>query len=303
MIYNPKNHIVKIPTLLGLAILIAAIISGVVVVSTNQLLTTRAGISANPKNINLVNLSATHASVYWQTDEDVPGFIQAGPSKQLGLTFRDERDQNVPTNHQLHFVTLTRLTPNTTYYYKIGSGASTYPPGQPLSFKTTALSESSNLPPVIGQVIDSSFQPVKEAIIDLEIPNAPKLSTVTKMAGNFILPLSEISLPASQSARLTIFNLQQQSQATILIPSPNLLPPIVLGEDQDLTRQATPTPAPTIDADLNRDGTINSLDRSILLQNLGKKPKNIRADLNRDGIVDQKDVDIINKLLPGGFSR
>lgn len=297
------NSDVRIPTLLGFGVLIAGLVGGVLLVNTNQIFKTRASASATPKNIALANFSATGVSIYWQTDQPATGFIQAGPSTSLGLTFRDDRDLQAPQPHQLHFVTLNNLAPNTVYYYKINSGSGVYPQGEPFSFKTpVAKAAPSNIPPLIGTVLDSSSEPVSEAIVTLELPEAQPLATVTKLAGNFILPLAEVSLEfpeAGLSGKLAIFNTVKRSDVIVKLPfTATTLPHITLGQDLDLTAPPA-SPSPTRSRyDLNNDGVVNSHDLSIVIKNQGKNPKEKQADLNEDSIVDQKDVDIINRYIP-----
>src|SRR3989344_3638334 len=305
----------RIPTILGLGVLVAGLVGGVLLVTTNQIFKTRASSSDTPKSIALANLSEAGASIYWQTEQPTTGFIQAGPSAALGLKFRDERDIQAPEPHQLHFITLNNLTPNTIYYYKIGSGGLTYPPGEPFSFRTPAdKTAPSNLPPLIGTIMDSDSQPVTEAIITLELPEAQSLAAITKVAGNFILPLTEIrnrdmaenlTFPESGlSGKLTIFNQTKLSSVIIKLPfAATTLPQITLGQDLDLSSPPASPSATNARYDLNTDGVVNSLDLSIVIKNRGKNPKNKQADLNGDNVVDQKDVDIINRYIPNILPR
>lgn len=295
---------------MGLGVLMAGLVGGVILVNSNQIFKTRAGTSDTPKSVALANLSGNQVSIYWQTDQPTTGFIQAGPTASLGLTFRDDRDIKAPELHQLHFVTLTNLTPDTVYYYKISSGALTYPPGEPFSFKTPAeITNPSGIPPLIGTVLDPGSQPAIEAIITLELPGAQSLATVTKLAGNFILPLAEIrnrdlteslAFPETGlSGKLTAFSPGKRSDITIKLPlKTTTLPQITLGQDLDLTAPPASPTASISQYDLNSDGVVNALDSSIVIKNRGKNPKNKQADLNEDGVVDQKDVDIINRYIP-----
>src|SRR3989344_231768 len=264
----------RIPTILGLGVLVAGLVGGVLLGTTNQIFKTRASSSDTPKSIALANLSEAGASIYWQTEQPTTGFIQAGPSAALGLKFRDERDIQAPEPHQLHFVTLNSLTPNTIYYYKIGSGGLTYPPGEPFSFRTPAdKTAPSNLPPLIGTIMDSDSQPVTE------IRNRD-------MAENLTFPESGLS------GKLTIFNQTKLSSVIIKLPfAATTLPQITLGQDLDLSSPPASPSATNARYDLNTDGVVNSLDLSIVIKNRGKNPKNKQADLNGDNVVDQKDVD------------
>ncbi|RJP47237.1 MAG: hypothetical protein C4584_00700 [Armatimonadetes bacterium] len=299
---------IRIPTLLGLGVLLSGMIVGVLLITSRQIFTSQASKSYIPQIVTLANISANSFSVYWQTDQPTIGFVQAGPTTQLNLTFTDTRDAQVPGEHQLHLVTLKNLTPNTTYYYKISSGSIIYPEGQPLSFTTPAETVSNDQQPLVGTVLDSTMQPVTEALVTLEIPGAHPLAAVTKIAGNFILPLTDVrhketgenmSLDKLINAKLTIFDTIKTSNTTIPLPLVNsILPPVILGGEINLNVPVASPSAATSIYDLNGDGVINSLDLSIILKNAGKNPQDRRTDLNRDGIVDEKDIEIINKLIP-----
>lgn len=301
---------IRIPTILGLGILVVGMVVGIFLTTQKQsaLFKTRAGVSAIPKNITIANVSNTSVSIYWQTDEEAPGFIQAGPSNTLGSTFKDDRDLGGPQNHRFHFVTLSNLTPNTTYYYKVNSGSSSYPSGNPSTFKTADTSTASNLQPLVGTILDASMNPISEALVVLSIPGAQSLAAITKVSGSFILPLkdirdadlSQIEIPASgTSAALNIIGFQARSRINLqLPPDNNVLPPLILGQDLDLVPTPASPSASISKYDLNDDGVTNSLDLSIVLKNFGKNPKNKKADLNGDKVVDQKDVDILNKFIP-----
>lgn len=301
----------RIPTLLGLALIFGGLIAGGILVSQNQIFRSSASQSEIPKEISVFNISPTSASIFWQTDKETAGFVQIVDNQTSSSIFNDERDGGQLGRYKLHFVNLTGLTPQTTYLFKINSGASTYPLGEPLSLETSPLSEPGNLKPLIGTVVDATLSPLKEALIVLETPKVGKLAAITKASGNFILPLASIQKEmlsgdlgqpeASLSARLTVSSPEQiTSVVTLKIPYPDtVLPPITLGTNMDITPPPPPaSPTPGIKYDLNNDGVINSLDRSIILKNFGKKPKLPAADLNSDNVVDKKDLEIINQLIP-----
>lgn len=261
---------IKIPTLLGIGVLLIGLFGGVFLVSQDQLaiFQTKATKSPEPQKITLVNLSGNSASVYWQTDKAATGFVEAGPNSSLGLTFNDDRDQGAPKPHKLHFVTLTNLLPNTTYYYKIASGANLYP-NQPSSFKTSEITSSSTNSPLIGQVVDENLQPVDEALINLNINGDLNLATSTKISGNFVLPLTSLTeFTVNTPATLTAFNGEKSSKVNLTLPfSQTALPQIILGKDMDLVPlESSASVKTSISGDLNGDGVVNSLDSAIKLK-------------------------------------
>lgn len=307
-----NTGVIKIPTLVGMAILLIGLIGGVYLATQNQSLKSKAAVSTQPKNINVVNLNSTSASIYWQTDEATTGFIQAGIISQNKIVYRDDRDISSPQPHKLHFVSLTNLQPNTSYSYQIYSGPETYPTSGQLDFKTTSEVPNLDWPPLVGTIIDINNQAIDEAIIILNLPEAQKLATIAKAGGNFILPLSDIktadltsslAIDKIYSAKLEILGTDKTAQATVSLPPQTVgLAPITLGNIVDLT-QTTPqiaSPSAALNKyDLNSDGIVNFADLSIVLQNFGPvaEAKNPKADLNNDSVIDQKDVTLLNTYL------
>ncbi len=314
---------IRIPTLLGLGVLFSGLVLGVFLVIGGQTsFFTKAAPLIIPQELMVVNISHSSAAITWKTEEALTGFVSAGTSPALGKTFSDDRDSSGPTPHFLHFVSLKNLSPETTYHFKINSGQSVYPKTGTLTFKTSKEISPGSYQPLIGQVLDVTGKEVDEALVTLEIKGAQKIATVTKQ-GRFILPLADLKVTELNTnfqldntpAELKVSS--QQSLSTIGLTLPLLdpiLPAITLGKDFTITPKIasisaqTSTPsasaAPKVpNFDLNNDKRVNSLDYSIVLDNLGKSPKNKDTDLNFDGIVDKKDLDLMNQHISTNSSR
>lgn len=311
---------IRIPTILGLGVLVFGLVIGMFLVSQNQSLFTKAAPSMIPKNITVLNLDSSSASIFWQTDQPSSGFIQAGIATNLDHTFTDERDLGqVGGKHLFHFVTLTDLKPQTTYHYRLFAGSSFYPQDTPLTVKTTEEIAPSSQKPLIGRLVDQVKKPVEEALIVLQLDKAQPIGTILKLSGNFILPLANLKtqtldrlldLESTVSAKLIITTPSSVNTVLLNLPFNSLsLPVLMVGQDLDLIPKAATTSSSIkatnglIRFDLNKDGVINVLDYAIIVNNLGKNPKRKAADLNGDGIVDQKDLDLINQFLTTPRSR
>lgn len=300
----------KIPTLLGLGIIIIGIMGGVFLVLRNQTFVTQATPSLISQSITLTNIEEDSVTISWQTSSDVPGFVSYGQSSPNEQTLLDDRDGNIPKPHLTHYVTIKNLLPKTTYQFKIVSGKFT---SEIHEFTTSAPTQSqTGFRPVIGFVFDGN-KPLEEGIAYLSISQAVTQSSLIKNMGNFLIPLSFIHkadlseifpLKEGDIAKITIIS--NKGQASILLKLTELgrlLPPLKLGQNLDLTnieleiKEASPSSRELNKFDLNEDKSINVGDYAILLQNFGKGPKDKRADLNSDGLVDQKDLDLMAEQI------
>ncbi len=315
----------KIPTILGLGIIVIGIITGVFLALQEQIFTSKASASINLQNITLSNISDTEINISWQTSIPTPSFITLGVTNPNELVALDDQDGPAsagPKSHLIHYVTIKNLLPKTTYQYKIISGklsseVSKFTTAIPLQFQT-------GFRPIIGSAFDGN-KPLDEGIAYISIADATTQSSIIKSSGNFLIPISQIRnidlsdiypLTEDTNGKLTI--LSPKGQATAVFKLRDVakgLPPLRLGENVDLNT-ISPSPSPALNQDLdkydlNGDGIINSADNSIILGNLGplrppsrnagseasKNPKNKKADLNGDGVVDQKDLDLMSKKI------
>ncbi|MBI4036467.1 fibronectin type III domain-containing protein [Candidatus Daviesbacteria bacterium] len=294
----------KIPTLLGLALLIFGIGSGVYLVLQNQTLITTASPDISPQNVVISNIEGETVTLSWQTQTPVIGFITYGQRTANEKTKLDDRDETQTIKRRNHYITLKGLLPASSYLLKIHSGNFVTPSRQ---FSTAPLSSNQNgLGPTIGSVIDGD-KPLHDGLVYLSIPNATIQSAVITDLGSFIIPLSQLRTadltavlnpPADTEAKLevispdgrvarAIFKLSQLNKPLILLK---------MGQDLNLTLNEA-SPAAYSKFDLNKDGLINSSDYAIVLKNMGTNPKEKGADLNDDEKVDKKDLDLIQKEI------
>lgn len=300
----------KIPTYVGLGIIIIGIGAGVTLVLQQQSLTTLASPAMQPINIAIGSIDDTSATITWQTNSASPGFLTFGPtgSEQTVLDIHDS-SQILPRVD--HFVKITNLVPKTTYKYRLVSGKLTSETQQFTTAPSTL--QQNQTPPIIGSVLDSGTT-VKEGIVFLQIPGATIQAAPISTLGSFTIPLTKVYkddlsdiLPMTQDTLVTLKIISGQNSATATFPlkaAQTPLSPINLGENITLTAP-TPTPFKDLDLvkyDLNDDGQINAADWGIVLQNFGNSPKNKRADITGpagkpDGVVDQKDLDAITQKI------
>lgn len=301
----------KIPTLLGIGVIIIGIIIGLYLVLREQVFLSQATPNLIAQDITITNISEDSVVISWQTNSAASSFItygQTNPSEQMSLDDRDNPQAGGPKPHLIHYVTLKNLLPQTKYQFKITSGKIT---SNILTFNTAKpLTNQIVFTPIIGSVLDNNNSPLEDGVVYLSIPEVVTQSALIKTGGNFLIPLSEIrkadlsdyQLTENVVAKLTIQSDKGEASALITLQANSSpLLPIKLGQNIDLTTQETPEPSPSIKDldkyDLNGDGKINAADNAIILQNFNKKTKNNKADLNGDGIVNQKDLDLMSQKL------
>lgn len=301
----------RIPTLLGLAIILGGLGTGVYLTLQNQYLVAKATPETQPKNITVSNLEDITAVISWQTDTATLGFVTIG-SKGDEQTVLDDRDQNTPQPHLVHLVTVRDLTPATAYQYRIISGKNKT---EAVKLQTASASLAENgFKSIVGSVLESG-KPLKEGLAYLTISGAVVQAGLIKDFGNFIIPIAKIR----QTDLQAVFQPTKQTTAKLSVASGaggatlvfNLtddgvpLPAIKIGEQLDLTTSVATAAAKNSDLakfDLNNDGFINASDYGLVVKNLGKNPQDKRADLTGpegkpDGVVDQKDLDLMSQKI------
>ncbi len=302
----------KIPTLLGLGIIIFGLIAGLYLVLREQIFLSQAAPSVVPEKENIIvsNISEDSVTISWVTSSAASSFITYGTQNPKEQTVLDDRDTDKPTARLTHYVTIKNLSGQTNYLYKIVSGNAT---SDILKFNTSKAPENqTQFNPIIGKAVQDDGNPVSDGIAYLSVTEGITLSALIKNGGNFLIPLSKIQVEnLPEVAKLTIVTDSGEASALIkLNMDSKLLPPIILGQNVDLTTlEPTPQPTPTA-ADLNlydqnNDKIINANDYAIVSSCIDKKPSVTlpekvscaKADINKDGKIDKNDSDLISQKI------
>lgn len=286
----------KIPTILGLAVIVSGIGAGIFLVVREQMLTAKASPDLQPQNIIITNIDDQSFAVSWQTAAAAIAFLTYGQTKADEQVALDDRDQNPPaggpTPLSLHHVSVKNLEPNTTYKYRIVSGKLK---SEIFAVTTAAPATSlSGAKPVIGSVLNGN-EALEDGIVYLSIQGAITQSALIKRSGSFLIPLSSMRKKdltdifqsnGDQTAKITILSDQGTANAVFKLQHFQTLPPIKLGQNVDLL---SPSSDQINKLDLNKDGLINSSDYAIALKN--------QVDLNGDEVFNQKDLDLLQKQI------
>ncbi|PWU23652.1 hypothetical protein C5B42_02225 [Candidatus Cerribacteria bacterium 'Amazon FNV 2010 28 9'] len=248
-----------IPTLLGLGVLIAGLVGGVVFIqtsNTNSFLP-RASPQTIPKNIKITNVTDSQFTVSWVSDSSTIGFVKYGTTtSSLSKTANDDRDQASGTTgmFQTHHVTVRSLSASTTYYFKIGTGTQELydNSGVPYTVSTTT-SVSSQARTMYGEVDMSDGSPANGALIYISADNLAPISALVQSSGSYVISLAQARTTDLANAAqldpttpLNILVISPTGDTTSLVTT-NLtqsqpVPQITLGVNADFTASSTPAP-------------------------------------------------------------
>ncbi len=293
----------KIPTLLGLTLIIAGITASVYLTTQTQTFESQAA-PLKVDDLYIGNITGNQVSIAWKTTREDGSFVSLLKEGEETKTYLDDRDKTTPINRKLHFVTIRDLAPNTTYQFRIISSKTA------TDFKTFKTSPDFNpqieQKPIIGLVLDKTNQPLKQGLVLLKIPGAIDQIALIKESGNFILPLADLRKQnlsgifneTTFNADLEIIDVEDQ-KVKIKLSSDQINKDITIKLPDGLVDQpeeVTPSVS-NINYDLNGDGKINASDHAIVIKSINQKPLNKLADLNSDGQVDKEDVELISSQI------
>lgn len=236
----------RIPTLVGVFILLGGLVAGVILVNSRQGLLTKAGPTESPKNVKISNNGSSTFSVSWTTDTPVTGYLKysENPAK-ITTPAGDVRDQisGSSQGYTNHYVNVTGLNPDKTYYFMIGSGSALYDDaGKPFEVRTgqTVIAPPEDI--VSGKVVGGDGNPVNNAIVYVESEGGQTLSTITKTDGAW-----RLNLALSRDKKGTVLSYDPQSSLVSIFVQAGIsgtataitntgktkpVPDIVLGKNQ-----------------------------------------------------------------------
>ena len=239
----------RIPTILGLFILVIGIGAGIFFVSKDVLFGPKLSSELAPKKVKITNVNHGQFIVSWITNQEAMGYVRYGKTPTLSTTIADDREQRSGTSISLktHYVTISGLQSNTKYYFKIGSGSekNLYDNnGRPYEI-TTAPSLGASPPPELanGKILTAAGGPASGIIIYLTLPGATPLSALVANDGSWVVDLaSALTINLSSYVQLdpqtTPIDILAQgedqiSKALAVTANANPVPEITLGQTYD----------------------------------------------------------------------
>ncbi len=240
----------KIPTLLGLLLLIVMV--GGIIGSSEAIsrLPARAAPSVQPQNVQVTNLSDTSFTITWTTGTAATGILLVTTPEREITAFDQRNGDGKLTPDITHSVTVRNLTGDTEYLVKILSNGKTYLDNdKPYRIRSTSVLTTSpgNLGPAYGSVVTTENKAASSALVFLTLEGSQTLSTLVKPSGTWIIPLNLIRtqdgtsyLPSSVdriTENLLVRSDGEESSAITDTLNDSPVPSMVLGKTYDFRKQ------------------------------------------------------------------
>ena len=244
----------KIPTFIGIAVLILGLFVGVFLVQNAQQWFLKAEQGVEPENVKITNVSENSFTLSWTTQKPVIGYVVYGETTSLKFRTSDRRDPSEEKSMTTHYVEIVGLKPQTKYYFKIGSGKLYDNQGKPFEINTgPALSKNPASDIAQGTVLKPDGTSAEGAFVYLKLPHAAPLSSYVTASGSFIVVLNnarteDLSSYVTYDKEATVEEIFIQAgpglgtaTAVTTTKFDNPIPTIILGKSYDFREQQTPT--------------------------------------------------------------
>jgi hypothetical protein len=280
----------KIPTIIGLVVLVFGLAAGVYLVKNTTFFRLGASEEDAPLDVRITNTTDNSFTVNWVTSKQNTGFIKYGEVEN-NLSKIDTDD--LGTSGYTHTSTINGLAPEKTYFFKINSGGA--------DFDNNGLAWQINTGPTIptnpkqltisGSVLKQTGQPAENAIVYVTVAGSSTLSSTTSKNGSWVIPLG-----SARTQDLSAFILIQESSSLLEISinagadgvasaqiypqSSRPVPAITLGTTNDFksnppsTNDGSPTANLSIpdqtekESSFNVDGTAVTTNKTVTLESI-----------------------------------
>ena len=233
----------KIPTIIGIFLLVIGLAAGVFLVRSSQLFRLGASQEGIPKDVRITNISDNSFSVSWVTQKAVIGFASWGDSPTA--LNKNEVDEFEETSFT-HSLSVKGLSPGKAYYFKINSGGAEYDNnGTAWQVKTgPTLATPSKQVIISGSALTQTGQGAENALVYVTVAGSSPISTTTSKNGSWVIPIS--SARSQDLTSLVEINNQNSlieisvnagvdgvASAQVYPQSAKPVPPITLGKTHD----------------------------------------------------------------------
>ena len=230
----------KVPTIIGILVLIIGLAVGVYLLQTRNIFKLGAKGETLPKDVRITNITDSSFSVSWTTDKETGGFISWGESEgKIDNVEEDELEGNGFT----HFVTIRGLNPTTVYFFKINSGSIFYD-NNGVSWQVTTgpvLTSITKSNTISGIILTATGEPATNALIYVSVGGTSPLSTTASKDGSWVVMISSLrtnelnsffAINKTKDVIEIAANLGPKgtSSAQIYLASAKPAPPMILGQ-------------------------------------------------------------------------
>ena len=221
----------KIPTIIGIIILIISLAAGVIFLQNRQVFRLGAEGQNSPKDVRISNITPDSFSVTWITDTQTTGFIKYGNSVG-NITNTKTEDSGNPD--YTHLVNVSALIPQTNYFFKINSGGNDFDNnGVTWQGQTGEAQESGQLNLISGSILLATGASAKNAIVYI-VTDGKLFSALTSQNGSWIISLPSGIDKANGLLEISVFSGQgETSTAQIYSKSAKPVPTMILGQTHD----------------------------------------------------------------------
>lgn len=237
---------IKLPTILGVLILISGLIAGVVLINLKQIFKLGATSDFAPKNVRISNIKENSLTITWTTDIKSTGFVKWGKS---GTSLSKVTLEENAEKEFIHSVSLSAIDPNTNVFFKINSEGKDFD-NSGIPWQSTSLQkkmDESSLLTGSGMILSLDGSTPAKAIVYLSI-NGRLLSSTTSLEGTWIIPISLFMEQVQETTVIEISVIDGQggtASATIYPKSIKTTPTIIIGKTYDFKNYV-----PSIDPNL-----------------------------------------------------
>lgn len=228
----------RIPTILGLMILIGGVIAGVSLTSKNINPVSKASGDCIPKNPQITNITNNSASISFVTESSCLSTLLINNQTINNSATTDNNQKS-----QIHYFDVSNLDDSTNYNFSFINDGKDYK--LPAYKFKTAPKPNSSIPSsnlAWGRVFTPELKAASKVIVFLNIPGVSSLSALVTSSGNWNISLSN-SFNDSQTDRFTppantaeeIIVIDQSKQTTQISANTsqnNPTPDIILGQNQ-----------------------------------------------------------------------
>lgn len=288
----------KLPTLLGIFVLVSGLIAGIFLINSRQVFKLGAQVDSSPKEVRITNITNNSATVTWTTEIEAKGFVKWNKTK---TNLNKVALEDGPQQSNIHSVNIIGIEPNSDFYFDINSNGKDYKNGD-LSWQSKTLDykvNSSNLLTASGVILMPDGNTPVDAIVYLTI-DGKILSATTSSAGSWIIPISTYLEGVSETSVIEI-NVNAGpngvAQAIIYPSAVKETPIILLGKSYDFRtiNKTSESSLPKSNLSLPESVQVSSRFETNKIENSGEKSVVTLESINNGEIIMTTDPEFFGK--------